>query len=83
MQVSDHRTLAHGCCRNHEDWLGCYEGLPPTLSEKDINKVYLLAGADSYVDIKILNHFLAMGNVFGVLIFIWFLVSLKSQWPLA
>lgn len=41
--------------------------------------MYLLAGADSYVDIKILNHFLAMGNVFGVLIFIWFLVSLKSE----
>jgi hypothetical protein len=39
-------------------------GSPPTVSEKDIRNLYLVAVADSYVGIKILNLFLAMGNLF-------------------
>lgn len=38
-------------------------GSPPTVSEKDIRNLYLVAVADSYVGIKILNLFLAMGNL--------------------
>ena len=39
-------------------------GSPPTVSEKDIRNLYLVAVADSYVGMKILNLFLAMGNLF-------------------
>jgi hypothetical protein len=36
---------------------------PPTVLEKDIRNLHLVAVADSYVGMKILNLFLAMGNL--------------------
>ena len=39
-------------------------GSPPTVSEKNIENLYLVAVADSYFGMKILNLFLAMGNLF-------------------